>query len=255
MIIHQTGFCNGWGETNLAPIRCVVLGTLQLVQTIDWHEIGHVSLQLLIALVLSALIGWEREMRGRPAGIRTHVLICLGTTLMMILSRAFVSPSDPSRIAAQIVSGIGFIGAGTILRQGSIVRGLTTAASLWAVVAIGMTVGMGTLQYYIVALVATLFTYGALVLLRIPEERIHRHSRTPTLWVTLEATASLEGVFQVLAQHRAELTAFRQEFPDVPNTRVFALQVQIAHDSTAHAILHDLLLRPEVRSAHWEDLP
>ncbi len=225
------------------------------MQAVNWHEVGHVSVQLLIALVLSALIGWERERRGRPAGIRTHVLICLGTTLMMIISRAFVSPSDPSRIAAQIVSGIGFIGAGTILRQGSVVRGLTTAASLWVVVAIGMTVGMGTPHYYVLALVATLFTYGALVLLRIPEERIQRHLRTPMLWVTLEATAQLDGVFRVLAQHRAELTAFRQEFPDVPNTRVFALQVQMLHEHAPEAILHDLLQLPEVRSAHWEDLP
>ncbi|MER3402435.1 MAG: hypothetical protein C4337_03860 [Armatimonadota bacterium] len=231
------------------------LGTLHRVQVGDWHEIGHVSLQLLIALILSALIGWEREMRGRPAGIRTHVLICLGTTLMMILSRSFAAPSDPSRIAAQIVSGIGFIGAGTILRQGSVVRGLTTAASLWAVVAIGMTVGMGTSRFYLMALVATLFVYGALVLLRIPEERIQRHSRVPTLWVTLEATAPLEGVFRVLAQRGAELSAFRQEFPEVPNTRVFALQVHLRDDQTPSAVLHDLLQLPEVRSAHWEDLP
>jgi uncharacterized membrane protein YhiD involved in acid resistance len=70
-------------------------GTLHTVQAINWHEIGHVSVQLLIALVLSALIGWERERRGRPAGIRTHVLICLGTTLMMIISRALCRLRTP----------------------------------------------------------------------------------------------------------------------------------------------------------------
>ncbi len=218
----------------------------------NWQEIGHITLQLVIAIVLSAIIGWERELRGRPAGIRTHVLICLGTTLIMVISRAFVAPADPARIAAQVVSGIGFIGAGTILRQGSVVRGLTTAASLWAVVAIGMTVGMGSLQYYLVALIATLLTYGTLTLLRIPEEHIQRAHRAPTLWVTLEATAKLDPVFSVLSQHKAEMTAFRQEFPDIPNTRVFALQVQLHADHLPEAILRDLLHLPEVRAAHWE---
>ncbi len=222
---------------------------------IDWAEIGHITLQLVIALVLSSVIGWERELRGRPAGIRTHVLICLGTTLMMVVSRAFVSPSDPSRIAAQIVSGIGFIGAGTILRQGSVIRGLTTAASLWAVVAIGMTVGMGDWTYYIVALIATLMTYGALTLLRIPEERIQRATQSPTLWITLEADAKLDSVFSVLSHHKAELKAFRQEFPESPGTRVFTLQVQLHADHSASAILSDLVQLPEVRSAHWEHLP
>ncbi len=219
----------------------------------DWRELAHITGQLVLAILLSSLIGWERERRGRPAGIRTHVLLCLGATLMMVLSRGFGYPvSDPSRIAAQIVSGIGFIGAGTILRQGSIVRGLTTAASLWAVVAIGMTVGMGELRYYLIALVATLLCYGVLVWLRIPEEAIHRASAAPTLWITLEATASMEGVFSVLARHKCELQAFRQEFPDVPNTRVFILQISPLHESSPDMILHDLLQLPEVRAAHWE---
>lgn len=220
---------------------------------VSWHEVGHVALQLLIAIGLSALIGWERELRGRPAGIRTHVLLCLGATLMMILSRSFSPLGDPGRIAAQIVSGVGFIGAGTILRQGSVVRGLTTAASLWAVVAIGMTVGMGTLEYYIIALVGTLAIYGVLTLLRIPEERIHQQHRPPLLWVTLEARAKLDSVFAVLSHHNVELLSFRQEFPEMPHTRVYALEVQLHGTSAREAILQDLLMLHEVRAAHWEE--
>jgi len=223
------------------------------VSAADWRELGHVTAQLVLAIALSSLIGWERERRGRPAGIRTHVLLCLGATLMMVLSRSFGYPvSDPARIAAQIVSGIGFIGAGTILRQGSIVRGLTTAASLWTVVAIGMTVGMGELRYYLIALIATLLAYGVLVWLRIPEEAIHRATTAPTLWVILEATAPMDGVFSVLARHGCELQAFRQEFPDTPNTRIFALQVSPLHESSPDQVLHDLLQLSEVRAAHWE---
>ncbi|MFN3689368.1 MAG: MgtC/SapB family protein [Fimbriimonadales bacterium] len=220
---------------------------------VSWREVGHVALQLLIAIGLSALIGWERERRGRPAGIRTHVLLCLGATLMMILSRSFSPQGDPGRIAAQIVSGVGFIGAGTILRQGSVVRGLTTAASLWAVVAIGMTVGMGTPQYYAIALTATLSIYGVLTLLRLPEERLQQQHRHPQLWVTLEARAKLDSVFAVLSHHKAELLAFRQEFPEMPHTRVYTLEVQLHEAGSREAILHDLLMLHEVRAAHWED--
>lgn len=219
----------------------------------SWREVGHVTLQLLIAIALSALIGWEREMRGRPAGIRTHVLLCLGATLMMVLSRAFGSTGDPGRIAAQIVSGVGFIGAGTILRQGNVVRGLTTAASLWAVVAIGMTVGMGTPQYYALALIGTLAIYGVLTLLRIPEERIQQLHRHPQLWVTLDVRAKLDSVFAVLSHHKAELLSFRQEFPELPHTRVYALEVALREEGSREAILHDLLTLHEVLAAHWEN--
>jgi len=222
------------------------------MQVVSWEEVGRVALQLIIAIGLSALIGWEREVRGRPAGIRTHVLLCLGATLMMILSRAFSPQGDPGRIAAQIVSGVGFIGAGTILRQGSIVRGLTTAASLWAVVAIGMTVGMGTPQYYLIALMGTLLIYGVLTLLRIPEERIQQQNRPPQLWVTLEARAKLDNVFTVLSHHQAELLAFRQEFPDQPHTRVYVLEAVLRDHGAREAILHELLSLHEVRAAHWE---
>jgi putative Mg2+ transporter-C (MgtC) family protein len=132
------------------------------------------------------------------------------------------------------------------------VRGLTTAASLWAVVAIGMTVGMGELRYYLIALIATLLCYGVLVGLRIPEEAIHRASAVPTLWVTIEANAGMEAVFGVLARHGCELQAFRQEFPEVPGTRVFALQVSPLRETSPDRVLHDLLQLPEVRAAHWE---
>jgi putative Mg2+ transporter-C (MgtC) family protein len=230
----------------------VASGTLALMQAVSWAEVGHVAVQLVIAIGLSALIGWEREMRGRPAGIRTHVLLCLGATLMVILSRGFSPQGDPGRIAAQIVSGVGFIGAGTILRQGSVVRGLTTAASLWAVVAIGMTVGMGTPQYYLIALLGTLLIYGVLTLLRIPEERIQQQHRPPLLWVTLEARAKLDSVFAVLSHHNAELLSFRQEFPDMPYTRVYVLEVALRDHASREAILHDLLTLHEVRAAHWE---
>lgn len=96
---------------------------------------------LLFAALLGGLVGWERERRDRPAGLRTHILVCLGSALITLVSIQMSGTRfDPGRIAAQIVSGVGFLGAGTIMRQGNVVRGLTTAASLWTVAGIGMAV-------------------------------------------------------------------------------------------------------------------
>ena len=107
-----------------------------------------IVLRLGISCLLGGLIGLERESLERPAGLRTHILVCIGSALMMIVSiYGFTSyesvNKDPGRIAAQVVSGIGFLGAGTILREGVNVKGLTTAASLWVVAGIGLAIGCG----------------------------------------------------------------------------------------------------------------
>lgn len=95
-----------------------------------------------VSLVLGAIIGFEREVSDKAAGLRTNILICVGGTLFAILSMQFAGPSnDPTRMAAQIVSGIGFLGAGAIMREGDRVTGLTTAATIWIVAAIGVAVG------------------------------------------------------------------------------------------------------------------
>jgi putative Mg2+ transporter-C (MgtC) family protein len=102
------------------------------------------ALRLAVGLVLGAIIGLERELHRQPAGFRTHSLVALGAALFTVVSGfGFVGDGDPTRIAAQIVSGIGFIGAGTILQYRGHIRGLTTAASLWSVAAIGTAAGAG----------------------------------------------------------------------------------------------------------------
>lgn len=120
--------------------------------------------RLALGLVLGALIGFEREMHRQPAGFRTHSLVALGSALFTVISaHGFVGPTiDPTRIAAQIVSGIGFIGAGTILQHRGNVRGLTTAASLWSVAAIGMAAGAGLLAMAVVGTLLILVVLSAL---------------------------------------------------------------------------------------------
>jgi putative Mg2+ transporter-C (MgtC) family protein len=114
-------------------------------------DLTHIQLEILgrlaIAAGFGAVIGIERELREQAAGLRTHILVCVGSCLFTIVGAVgFAGPSgsiDPSRVAAQIVTGVGFLGAGAILREGVSVRGLTTAASLWVVAAVGMAVGIG----------------------------------------------------------------------------------------------------------------
>ncbi|MFQ5560851.1 MAG: MgtC/SapB family protein, partial [Nitrospinota bacterium] len=126
-------------------------------------------LRLLIAIPLGGLIGFEREIQNQPAGLRTHIVLCVGSTLMMLVS-IFVAKniahnqfSDPSRIAAQVVTGIGFLGAGAIMRLGVSVKGLTTAASLWTTAGIGLAIGSG---FYLGALMTTFILLVALNILK-----------------------------------------------------------------------------------------
>ena len=127
-------------------------------------------LRLLVAGILGAIIGLDREYRAKEAGYRTHFLVSLGSALIMIVSQygfqEIIKESsvtlDPSRVAAQVVSGIGFIGAGTIIFQKQIVRGLTTAAGIWATAGIGLAVGAGM---YTISIAATLLTLAGLELL------------------------------------------------------------------------------------------
>src|SRR5262245_50759834 len=135
----------------------------------------NLALRLLLAAVLGAAIGYEREIHDHPAGMRTHLLVSLGSAAFTVLSiygfsdATGAAPTDTSRVAAQIVTGIGFLGAGAIIKYGTSVRGLTTAASLWATAAVGMAVGAG---WWIVAIVTTLIVVLSLWPLRLVLRRI-----------------------------------------------------------------------------------
>ncbi|WP_353092809.1 MgtC/SapB family protein [Tissierella praeacuta] len=108
--------------------------------------------RLVLSAIVGGLIGTEREINNRPAGLRTHILVTLGSTLVMLVSIDGFQLGDPSRLAAQVVSGIGFLGAGTIMRTGNNISGLTTAASLWVCAGIGLAMGAG---YYLGAIFTT----------------------------------------------------------------------------------------------------
>lgn len=143
----------------------------------------NMMLDIILAVILGFAIGFEREITNKWAGLRTHMLVCLGSCVFTLLSiHAFPmyahSPqADPARIAAQIITGIGFIGGGTVLRHGYSIYGLTTAATLWITASIGMACGCG---FTALAIICTTMSVGTLVLIRIFEKRyIHKGSKIP----------------------------------------------------------------------------
>ena len=171
------------------------------------------SLRLVVAAALGLAVGFEREIHGHPAGLRTHMLVAVGSGLFTVLSAygfrdvAGAVPNtaliDPTRIAAQIVSGIGFLGAGAILKDGIVIRGLTTAASLWATSAVGMAAGAGE---YIIAVVATTTILVSLWPINALAERLHG-STVPAvqLRLSLDRLEVLGEVTSVLVSHRLEI--------------------------------------------------
>ncbi len=125
--------------------------------------------RLFLAVLLAAAIGWEREKRGRPAGFRTYIMVGLGAAMFTLVSMYAFPGSDPARVAAQVVTGVGFLGAGTIFQRQTDVHGLTTAAGLWAVAAIAMASAAGL---YLVAVVGAALAVIILSVLRRVEKRL-----------------------------------------------------------------------------------
>jgi len=155
----------------------------------------NMVIRLLIAAFLGGIIGLERGSGDRPAGLRTHILVCAGSTLIMLVSLygfdgfdslplEYPRNRDSARIAAQVVSGIGFLGAGTIMHEGITVKGLTTAASLWIVSAIGLTVGAGL---YLLSVMATIITLITLVTFHTWEKRFALNGHTDRLYLRVTA--------------------------------------------------------------------
>jgi len=152
-----------------------------------WGNLALIVLSLILSALFSGVIGFEREYHGHAAGLRTHLLVALGSCLIMILSiygfpGAYESHRDPARLAAQVVTGIGFLGAGTIVQTGTDVKGLTTAATLWFAMAIGLACGSGN---FIVAAIATVIAFFVLVSMRKVEKLAAR--RNPVIMIVCQS--------------------------------------------------------------------
>jgi putative Mg2+ transporter-C (MgtC) family protein len=165
----------------------------------DWTVFGDAG-RLLVAALLAGAVGLEREVHLKAAGFRTHMLVGLGSALFTVLSiNAFGPSTDPGRVSAQIVTGIGFLGAGAIFKEGATVRGLTTAAGLWTVAAIGMAAGAGSL---LLAVVATAVVLAVMFGLRIIDGflRSRLGPNQVTIEVLLDDAASFSKVWKTVTR-------------------------------------------------------
>jgi len=165
-----------------------------------WGIIILAIIALVVTIVCAGIIGFEREFHGHAAGLRTHLLVALGSALVMFLSiygfgKAGMNTAadgtltwqrDPARLAAQVVSGIGFLGAGTIIRTGSDIKGLTTATTIWFAMAIGLAAGSGN---FILCLIATILAFATLYGMRAIEKRISKHN--PVIEIKADASKSV----------------------------------------------------------------
>ncbi len=169
------------------------------------------------AAILGGTIGWERHRRGRPAGLRTHLLVCIGVTLMMLVSEhIFVQYQshghnsilrvDPARIAAQVVTGIGFLGAGTIMRSKASIRGLTTAASLWVVAGIGLAVGSG---FIVPAIFTTVIAIAILTLNSLVERKMKRNRYRSIKMSITSQEHFLDDISHILEKHSVKLKNYK----------------------------------------------
>jgi len=200
----------------------------------DISMIGTVLGKLFIAAILGGVIGWERHRRGRPAGLRTHLLVCIGVTLMMLVSEhIFVKYQgynndsilriDPARIAAQVVTGIGFLGAGTIMRSRASIRGLTTAASLWVVAGIGLAVGSG---FILPAVFTTVIAIAILTLNTLVEKKMKRNKyRTIKMLITGQGHF-LDEITQILEKNSVKLKNYKFKKNIQKNEIEYDLDVQ-----------------------------
>lgn len=158
-----------------------------LAQLIEVFRLD-LGVKMLVATIAGGAIGLEREIRGKPAGLRTNILICIGSALLMDLSMRIAAnhAGDPGRIAAQVVTGIGFLGAGTILHTRGTVSGLTSAATIWVVAAIGLTVGAGLVFEALAATITVMFVLEGLGWVEkrfFPHGRDTRNGVPPEDWV------------------------------------------------------------------------
>ena len=185
---------------NMDALALVALGPKQIV------------LRLLVAMLLGAVIGTEREYTHRPAGMRTHMLVALGACAVMITGQMIFcqyyplgATPDPARLAAQVIAGVGFLGAGTILRDGMSIKGLTTAASVWTVACLGIAVGAGL---YIIAVVGVVLMIVTLVVFERVQAKILKHRDVScTFSVTARSVTRLMSHINELAHAvEAELT-------------------------------------------------
>lgn len=216
--------------------------------------------RLILASLFGGLIGLEREIHGRPAGFRTHLLVSLGSCLFVVTSLEFyriygnfsgAGPIgvDPARIAAQVVTGIGFLGAGAIIREGSAIRGLTTAACLWIAAAIGLACGAGL---FVIPLMVTSISLASLLLLKKVEGVLKRDTYNSVKVWSDDLAGQLDRIEGILKESELEIVDINVE-KDLDASRIYLeFDVKISKSGTKSGIVDSLVSIDGIRKVRLD---
>lgn len=234
-----------------------------MVQTEFSIDLLDILLRLLVAGVLGAFIGYERDVHGRAAGLRTNILVCVGAALFMIISELVAKRSlaafgihvpgiDPGRIAAQVVTGIGFLGAGVILKEGFTVRGLTTAACMWLVAGIGMAAGSG---FFEIAVFATAIGIFCLVVLQ-RAERWYKKDSYRTLVIQTPNSTEISHILEKVKKKNVAILHCDYERDYVNDLLTVKLSMRLFHKGFTDRFSHTIIKELEgaglsLRSINW----
>ena len=171
-----------------------------------------VALRIIVAIIVGGIIGMERGMKNRPAGLRTYMLVCVGACLIMVTNQYIYQVygvGDPVRLGAQVVSGIGFLGAGTIIvTRRNQIKGLTTAAGLWAAAAVGLALGIG---FYEAAIFGGLAIFTVLTGLQSMDNKMHRKTRRMEIYVELDISLTLGDFLRQVREQDIEISDVQRE--------------------------------------------
>lgn len=186
-----------------------------------------IVIRILLTVILTGAIGAEREWSGRPAGLRTHILVGVGAALVMLISMyGFGGTNDPARLAAQVVSGIGFLGAGAILRDRGDITGITTASTIWIVAMIGLAVGNG---FFFGAIVATAIVIFTLIVLRYIEAFINHRTKVMTI-IGDDTKPMLTKIVEICDRHHLYITNIQAKVIDYGKTEALRLTASLSRD-------------------------
>lgn len=219
----------------------------------DGIGLGAMTLRLVSAILLGGLIGFEREAHERPAGMRTHMLVSFGAALFTLCSYSIAGIYwDPGRISAQIVTGVGFLGAGTIIRQGVAVRGLTTAASIWTVAAIGLACGIGGDMLYIAA-ISSVLGFATLTLIRRVERYLLLKPGDRFLTVALKKTPdALPQLLSILVRFGIEVRLIGTRQSADGENQIVQVRIRTREDFNENNLGIELASNENVISYNWE---
>lgn len=219
-----------------------------------------ITVKLLLAALAGGLVGLEREKHGRPAGLRTNLLVAVGSCVMMLVSEAFYTKYsifdaestlrlDPSRVAAQIVTGIGFIGAGVILKDGASVRGLTTAASLWAVAGLGMAFGMG---FFSLGVIATLLVLVSLNFLKKLDPMIKKERFLSLAVTAVNREGLLEELQEIIAARKLLVSDIVSHVDLVANELFYQVVITQQHKRIGQDLTADIKQLEGIKKIYYQ---